>query len=117
MEPDGPPPKKYAMKPREFARLDSRGPAGQGAGHDVYAILRQNRAAEQRHGLGKVEIKRIRSRRKRDYWLLLLTANPLFTLVAWLGRANAAVLVSAVAGIILFSVGLSWIMWFVMDDY
>ena len=118
MEPADPPPKKYDLKPREFERVNAlAGNAGKGTEHDVYAMLQHNRAVEQQSGLNEVEVKHIKSRRKRDYWLLFLLCNPLFAIVAWLGRGNPFVFASGLAGIVLFSLGLTWVMWFVMEDY
>ena len=113
-----PPPRKYKLKPREFARVNA--PPGTdvpSAAHDVYAILRANRTREQDHRLGEVEIKTVKSRRRRDYWRLLLGTNLFLALIAWFGRENLFVLVSAAAGVVISSIGLTWVMWFVMDDY
>ena len=117
MEPDEPAPKKYGIKPREFERLNAKGPAGRSAEHDIYAMLQQNLAIEKKAGLNEVEIKEVKSRRKRDYWLLLVPSIGTLALAAWLGRANPYVLVPACSGIVLVSIGLTWVMWFVMDDY
>lgn len=117
MQPDDPPPKKYDLKPREFERLNPRGPAGKGTEHDVYAILQQNRAVEQRLGLGEVEIRKKKSRRKRDFWLLLIGGNLLVAGLVAVGRFNLISLIFGLAGMVVLSVGLTWIMWFVMDDY
>ena len=113
-----PPPKKYGFKAKEFTRVNAEpGTQEASADHDVYAILQANRAREQQHHLGEVEIKVVKSRRRRDYWTLLLLTNTLLAIIAWQGRENFFVLVSAGAGIILASIGLTWIMWFVMSDY
>jgi predicted phage tail protein len=119
MEPEDPPRKIYTTKPREFERVNA--PPGSKVGksteHDVYAILQQNRSVERKAGLNEVEIRPVRSRRKRDYWLLLVPGNALFGLVGWIARDNVVVLVSAGAGMVVFSLGLTWVMWFVMNDY
>jgi len=117
MEPVDPPPKKYDLKPRKFELLNRKDPAGKGAEHDVHTILKQNRAAEQRQGLDEVTIRPTKSRRKRDYWLLLFSVNTTIATVGWLGRANVVVVVFTLAGFVIFNLGLAWIMWFVMDDY
>jgi predicted phage tail protein len=119
MESEDPPRKIYTTKPREFERVNA--PPGNKAGksteHDVYAILQQNRSVERQAGLNEVEIRPVRSRQKRDYWLLLVLGNALFGLVGWIARNNAFFFVSAVSGAVIFSVGLTWIMWVVMNDY
>jgi hypothetical protein len=119
MAPEDPPRKMYAPKPRDFERMNAPpgSTAGKSTGHDVYAILQQNRALEKKAGLKEVEIKPVSSRRKREYWQLLLLGNGVFALIAWAGRNNAFVLVSAESGAVIFSLGLTWIMWFVMNNY
>ncbi len=117
MEPVDPPPKKYELKPREFERLNPKGSAGKSTEHDVFAILQQNRTVEPRDGKDLVEIREVKSRRKRDYWLLLVPSTGSLAAVAWFGRANPYVLVAACSGIVLVWIGLTWIMWVVMDDY
>lgn len=113
-----PPPKKYGLKAKEFTRVNAEpGTQEPSADHDVYAILQANRAREQEHHLGEIEVKEVKSRRRRDYWTLLLLTNSLLTLIAWQGRDNFIVLVSASAGVILVTVSLTWVMWFVMSDY
>ena len=118
MEPADPPPKKYDMKPREFDRVNApAGNAGKSTEHDVYAMLQHNRTVEQQAGLNEVKIRPVKSRRKRDYWLLLLLGNLLLAIVGLVGLGNAFVMVSAGAGIVIFSLGITWVMWFVMEDY
>lgn len=145
MEPDEPPRKNYEFKEREFKRdnpvssKETPPPtakelammAGPGARssppaanqakpadpNDVYAMLKENRAAAQRDHLNEVVIKSVKSRRKRDYWLMLVTANSALFLTAAVGRANAFVLGSALAGMVIISIGLTWVMWFIIDDY
>jgi hypothetical protein len=117
MKPEDPAPKKYGMKPREFERLNPPGPAGKGAEHDVFAILQQNRSVEQRKGLGEVEIRETRSRRKRDYWLVLIGGNLLIVGLVALGRFNLISVLFGLAGVVILSLTITWIMWFVMDDY
>jgi hypothetical protein len=120
LDPDkpDPPPRTFTLKPKEFERVNAPpGTQEASAAHDVYAIRQELRAREQAAGLDAVEVKAVRSRRRRDYWLLLATVNPALAVTAWLGRGNMFVLVSAAAGIILATIGLTWIMWFVMDDY
>ena len=113
-----PAPKKYGFKANEFTRVNAEpGSQAPSADHDVYAILQANRAREQEHRLGEVEVKVVKSRRRRDYWMLLLLTNALLAVIAWQSRGNLVVLCSTGAGIIIASIGLTWIMWFVMDDY
>lgn len=144
MDAPDPPRKNYDFKDREFKRDNARSsevppmptakdlammagpvvptvknaPAPKpGDPNDVYAALQQNRAVERKHGLDQVEIRQIKSRRKRDYWLLLGLSETLLGLLTWMGRGNPVVFVSALAGMVLVGVSITWIMWQVMDRY
>jgi len=144
MEPDDPPRKNYGFKNREFKRENSpatgappvptakemaimagpvvltpKGATGPKAGdpNDVYAAMQRNRAMENKLGLNQVEIREVKSRRKRDFWLVLVGGNlAIIALVAVLGL-NPATVIFGLAGLIIFSLGLSWVMWQVMDRY
>lgn len=84
--------------------------------NDVHDILRTNLARANAAGLNDLEEKvRRPSLRKRDYWLLMVGGNGFFVTAGLL--QGGVVLVFAGAGIILFTVGITWVMWFVMDDY
>lgn len=144
MEPDDPPPKVYGFKEREFKRDNvripdappvptardhavmagppvpaSRKPAAAKPGdpNDVHAVLQNNRAVEKKLGLDEMEIKKVKSRRQRDYWLLLVSSEMLLGVITWQGRANPFVFVGALAGMVLAGVSITWIMWQVMDKY
>lgn len=142
-EPD-PPRKNYDFKERAFQRdnpvgpelppmptaqemakmaggpvRSARGATGPKASdpNDVFHVLQHNRAIEQQHGLNEVEVRRTRSRRKRDYWLLVIPSNLLLGILTWQGRGNPFVLVCGLAGLVVATLGITWIMWFVMEDY
>ena len=87
------------------------------AANDVHAMLKANLAHANEAGENEVavDLKRT-SRRKRDYWILLICIN-LFFLVAMALSPNVATVAFGGAGIVLCTLGLTWIMWFVMDDY
>ncbi len=138
-----PPRKNYGFKDREFTRdntltsaapptakelaimsghvrkagLSAVGSAKADDPNDVYAILHANRAVEQKGGLNEVEIREIKSRRKRDYWLLLISSEVVLGVVAYAGRGNAFVLACSVAAMGLIAFGLTWVMWQVMNKY
>ena len=114
-----PPPRTFTLKSKEFERVNAPpGTQEASAAHDVYAIRREIREREQALGLNELAPKPApKSRRRRDYWLLLLTADSALVLTAWQGRGNVFVLVSAATGVVVATIGLTWIMWFVMDDY
>lgn len=86
--------------------------------NDVHALLRQNQARIAAAGLHEVEPRPRRpSRRKRDYWLLLAVMNGFFGFLAFGPYRNPMTFVYGLAGMIIFTLGLTWVMWFVMDDY
>jgi hypothetical protein len=142
-EPD-PPRKHYGFKEREFKRDNVIPPgaapmptakelamsagnhhnpaARQGAAkaddpNDVYAVLQQNRLAARKHGLNEVEIKEIKSRRKREFWILIVGGNLAIIGAVFLSGINVITVIFGLSGLILFSIALSWIMWQVMDKY
>ncbi|SDS09914.1 hypothetical protein [Opitutus sp. GAS368] len=144
MESDDPPPKVYGFKEREFTRDNVRmpgaaplptakelavmagpvtaspkGATGPKAGdpNDVYATLQQNRAVEKKLTGDEIEIRKIKSRRWRDYLLILLPSEILLGTITVLGRGNPVVFVSGLAGMIMIGVTITWIMWQVMDRY
>ena len=130
MEPDNPPRKNYAMKERSFERVNptpgtvpkEEVQAGalpaQVDPNDVQSMLLQNRAIARHHGGDEVEIKvRKMSRRKRDFWLLLILGNMLVAALVALGSLNPMSVIFGLSAMVLLSVGLTWIMWFVMSDY
>ena len=93
-------------------------PAAAKPANDVQALLRDE-AARRRAAGGDVILPppRRRSLRTRDFWLLLLTVNGFFAFAAFGPYRNAMTFVYGVAGMILFTISLVWVMWFVMDDY
>jgi len=138
-----PPRKNYGFKERDFQR-DNRPASGsqppisaqdlaQQAGpvtrsvpvpsnapapgdpNDVFAVLQQNRAVEHDSGGDEVEIRKIKYRRSRDYWLLLIGGNLVLAGVGLL--LGGMSLIFALGGIIIYSCGLTWVMWQVMGKY
>ncbi|MBL9199910.1 MAG: hypothetical protein JNL39_05350 [Opitutaceae bacterium] len=136
-----PPRKHYQLKPREFERVNERpgeslpgegtqpinvrdhlrsaaaSPAPPGRPHhaadnDVHAMLRANHERRRAAGLEEAPPPPPRrSRRKRDYWLAMGLGNA--ALIAGLFASP----VFAGAGLVIFNTGLTWVMWFVVDDY
>jgi len=96
-------------------------PASPGAAapaNDVQALLRDEAARLRAAGVGAVVPRpRRRSRRTRDFWLLLLAANGFFAFAAFGPYRNPMTFTYGVAGMILTTISLTWVMWFVMDDY
>lgn len=82
----------------------------------VHAILAENL----RHTTPKekpLDLRRRRSRRALDYWLLLGVGDGICATAVVLYRDNPFILTSAIAGGTVFTVGLTWVMWKVMSDY
>lgn len=116
-EPPRPP---LTFKPTEFERVNAA-PTDEPPppANDIFALQRELRAREIASGMDElkpVETPR-RSRRRRDYWFLLAAGNLGFVALAAISSLNAIALVYTFSGIILYSVGLTWVMWFVMSDY
>jgi hypothetical protein len=140
-----PPRKFYALKPREFevvnqpkstpspdsAPTDVQGHLRAANAHgilhvtpkssetsDVHAMLRDNLERENAAGLNDVTLPpKKRSRRKRDYWLMLLPVNAFFAWRAFGPGASVVTLVYGIGGMAFFTAALTWVMWFVLDDY
>jgi hypothetical protein len=142
-EPD-PPRKVYGFREREFKRDNAPAAGGEtvpsaqdlaklagfhhdpaarksvakaGDPNDVHVVLQQNRKSEQQHNLDAIEIKETRSRRKREFWLLLVGGNLFILGGVWLSGINVLTVIFGLAALIIFSLGLSWVMWQVMDRY
>lgn len=108
----------YGLKPREFERVNTgTGEQEKAAAHDVHAMLRENRAVEEQAGFDEVIVRPVKSRRKRDFWLMLIVGNLVIIGATLLSGLNPVTLLFGFAGLIMLSLGLTWIMWFVMDDY
>ena len=118
MEPTDPPRKHYGLKAREFDRVNTPGKMPEkSTEHDIYTILQQNRAIEQQNGKDNVGIKPVKSRRNRDYWMLMVGGNLLIAGLVAVSRFNPISLIFGLAGAVILSLSLTWVMWFVMSDY
>lgn len=145
MESDEPPPKVYGFKERDFKRDNALSAGGKSnptaqelarmAGkvtrqtaaapgvraddpNDVYAVLERNRAMEKNSGRDQVELKKKGlSRRTRDFWLLIVGGNLAVLASVFFSGLNVMTVIFGLAGIIIVSLGLTWVMWFVMSDY
>ncbi|HVU34715.1 MAG TPA: hypothetical protein VHE61_14880 [Opitutaceae bacterium] len=90
------------------------------AENEVHAILRDNAASEKAAGLHEVApLPPRRSRRKRDYAVVMLAANGLLAILATYAfrTSNVIMFVSSIAGIGMISAAITWVMWFIVDDY
>jgi hypothetical protein len=118
-EPD-PPRKFYQLGKAEFARANPEAGTPEAAAPqpDAKAILQGNLSRANAAGLNELVPKAKRaSRRRRDFWILFLLGNGFFGgSLAYFGMTTI-VGVFAVGGIIVFSCALTWVMWFIMEDY
>lgn len=114
-----PPPVKHALGTARFESVNA--PADDAAPRpvDVHEMLRDNLEHEKFAGLHELKpLPPRRSRRRRDYWLLLCAGNLALGLVAaWFGPGAAMPFLCAIVGIGLFTAATIWLMWFVMGDY
>lgn len=80
--------------------------------NDIHAMLRDNHARANAAGINDVVLtpKRM-SKRKRDFFFLLVSGNLILSLGFILQPIFAG------AGVVIFNIGLVWIMWVVLDDY
>lgn len=115
MDDDAPAPRKFTFKDKEFTRENVRAtpPA-----LSVHEILRDNLAVQK-----SVEpevlpnLRDRRTKRRRDYLILLLTMNPLIAAVGWMVHGSPIGSIYLLAFFVMFNVGLPWIMFQVMDKY
>lgn len=85
---------------------------------DVHGVLQENLARANAAGINDVDLSpRPPSRRKRDYWFSLVAGNAFIIGLVLLLGLNPMTVLFGFGGVIIFSVGLTWIMWFVMDRY
>jgi hypothetical protein len=93
-------------------------PGKEGTRNEVHVILQDNLTHANAAGLNTLTYKRKRrSRRTRDYFLAVLSLDAFFAFAAFGPYSNVALMAYGVAGIILTTLGLWWVMFFVMDDY
>ena len=82
------------------------------------AILCDQRKREAALGLDELAPAPPRShRRTQDYWIMLAGGNALIGAAMALGQFNAVSLVYGGSSAVLYSLGLTWIVWVVMDRY
>ncbi len=92
-------------------------PASSEDPNNVYDALATNRRASEQHGLNQVEVKHVPSRRKRDFWFVIVGGNLFIIGGVWLAGINPITVIFGLAGLIIFSLSVTWIMWQVMDRY
>ncbi|MBK8859235.1 MAG: hypothetical protein IPN11_16695 [Opitutaceae bacterium] len=115
MNEEDPPPRKFTFKDNSFQRENV---AATPPAPSVHEILRDNLAVQKSLEPAVLpNLKDRRTKRCRDYWLLMLTMNSLIALVGWKVYGNPAGSVILLSFCVIFNVGLPWIMFQVMDKY
>ncbi len=87
--------------------------------NEVHALLRLNEVRAKIAGLNELKPMEQRpSRRKRDFWFLVISGNFLLVLIAvQAGITNPIVFAPAMAGIGMLTISLYWVMYHIMEDY
>ena len=103
-----------ASKPGGVAK-----PSPSAQANEVHALLRMNELRAKIAGLNELKPMEQRpSRRKSDFWFLVIAGNLLLGLIAvQVGISNPIVFASAIAGLGMLSISLYWVMYHIMDDY
>ena len=107
---------KFTFKAKPFERVNPVGPEGRASSNDVHSILEQNKAVADA-STEPLQFRPRRSRRKSDYVFAMVCGNAAAILIIAFLPKNAVTLAFGFSGMVLFSVGLTWVMWMVMDDY
>ena len=115
---DDPPPVQHTLTAAKFEAVNAPTTTPTPAPTDVYQVLGDNLARENAAGMNVVKpVPKRPSRRKRDFWLVLIGGNLAIMASVGFTSINVMTVIYGFAGVILLSSGLIWIMWFVMDDY
>jgi len=109
-------PRKFTLGRKAFTRNNPRPEDELRPPIDSIEILRQNQKArsptEQPVNLAPPQ-----SRRRRDYWTILIAGNAAIATMVAVMHKNVAVLVFGLSGAVVFSIGVTWVIWVVMDDH
>jgi hypothetical protein len=88
------------------------------AKNEVHVLLHDNLTRANAAGVNELTYKpKRRSKRTRDYFLVVIPLDVFFGYAAFGHYSNVAMMAYGVAGIIITTLGLGWVMFFVMDDY
>ena len=86
--------------------------------NEVHGILKENLDRANAAGLNTLAPKaRRRSRRTRDFLFVVIPLDAFFGFAAFGPYANPVSFIYGIAGLIFSTVGIGWVMFFVMDDY
>jgi len=112
-DPSPPTPSKYRLKPKEnLARAnDPKSDGIKPPEPDAFALRRPGRLIGQQSGPDEVTPVRRSNRRGLDDGVLIALGHLIRSVIGFLGRENLFILASSVARMVLFTTGLTWIMW------
>lgn len=86
--------------------------------NEVHELLHDNLARANAAGMNDLAPKpRRRSRRLRDYFILVIPLDAFFGFAAFGPYQNVVTLAFGVGGMIVTTLGIGWVMFFVMDRY
>ena len=109
------PRKSYQFKEATFERINAE--PGVFPTKDVYQILETNRQAEQGAGLDRGPKRRFKiARRTQHFWLVLILVNPPLIYLAFKGQ-NFISPVYPLSGVVLFTLGFTWLMYGIMERH
>ena len=110
-------PVHFTLKPKEFERVNPASDARAPDSIEVKDLLKINMAYESKTSPA-VELPAKRASRKPyEYALLMILVNGTLGALILFAPKVPTFYVPGGAGMVLFSVGLTWMMWVVMDKY
>jgi len=78
---------------------------------DVFGLRQLGRIIDHQSGQDAVTPVRRSNRRALDSGILIALGHLILSVIGFLGRENLFILASSVARMVLFTTGLTWIMW------
>lgn len=117
-DPPDPPRRQFALKPKEFERVNAPpGATPAPAANDIFALQQDLRTRQHAAGMDalKPHVPR-KSRRKTDFLVSLALGWGTFVLVGFLAGGGIGALAGVVLGIF-YAGGLAWIMFGILSDY
>ena len=112
-----PEPPKHVLKPTSFERVNAPLFEELSEPIEVKTILKDNLAVREAAAPFVLNLERKKSRRKRDYLFLLVGGGAAILLLKWALPPYPLLHVLGWSCLGLYSLGLTWLMWGVMDDY
>lgn len=115
-DPSDPPRVHYSFKPTEHGRVSDQDKAAHPDSIDVRKILKDNVTSEARRHSSNSRPENYKSRRKRDYLILVTIPNVLLAIPIVVFRTHSFFLIAGLSLMVLYTAIVTWVIWFVMDD-